>query len=960
MRIRCTGIALGLGLLLIAGVASAQTQFSGRIDVTVKDSTGAVLPGATIDLTGQENHSVATDARGEAHFLNLAPGSYNVKVAMSGFKESVNNNVPVTASGAVPLTITLSVGGVAAEVDVLAAAPVIDIKKNTTVTNVTLEELQGIPTARDPWVVLQTVPTVMVDRVNVGGSESGQQSNYYAKGAPGTANTWNMDGVPITDEASQGSSPTYYDFDAFQEISVTTGGADVQSTTPGVQLNFVMRSGANTPHGDARFFYEGESLQGNNLAADIAAQIGSKTGKGNRTASNKDRGFGVGGPIVKDKLWGFGSYGRTNVDNVTIINTHDTTQLENVGLKFNAQPTNWLRPEFMYFRGNKTKAGRSASATRPPETTWDQTGPSPVYKGQLGFTIGDSLVVNARGAHAVNGFTLTPEGGLNTPAYRDVNKVWHGSYEFFTTNRPQDSAGADGSWFRGRHEVKFGFSWRKASVTSTSIWPGGGIYTLHRSSYPVNGATTAILVRDFYLASQANYYGVYGGDTISFDRLTVNLALRFDAARGSALPVSQPATILPDLLPAIQAPGVNDAVKQHLPQPRIGLTYALDEKRKTILRGSYALFMSQIGSGNYVGGAFVSPAAYSYATFRATDLNRDGHIDKNELLATGVLIGYSGFDPAHPNLVQSFNKVNPNLVAPKVHEILAGVDRELMPNLALGGDFTYRRFTDVYWQPLAGVTASNYVLDHTLTGTIPGVGSYSAPVYALASNAPQGGGRELSNRPGYHQRYLGGEISLTKRLADRWMARVAFSTNDHREYFDNPATAIADPTARLDATSSNFSLLGFNQNGGTVVRSSAGSGKSNLYVTPARWQIIANGLWQGPWGVNLAGNINARQGWSKIFYSSSEPSADLIEGTKDVIVIPNADTRLSSIWLFDARVEKAIKIQHLNLMLDLDVFNMFNAGTTLRQQYDVSAPTLNNVLEIMNPRIARLGVRITF
>jgi hypothetical protein len=962
MVIRCVSFVVGFALsLAVSGSAFAQTQFTGRIDVAVTDSTGGVLPGATVELTGQETHAAATDARGEAHFLNLEPGAYQVKITLSGFQDYVNPNVRVVASGAVPLSVGLGVSGVSAQVNVTASAPIVDTQKNATVTNVTLEELQNIPTARDPWVVLQSVPTVSVDRVNIGGSESGQQSNYYAKGAPGTANTWNMDGISITDAASQGSSPTYYDFDSFQEISVTTGGADVTTVSPGVQLNFVMKSGSNTPHGDARFFFENESLQGNNLDPAIATQIGSKTGKGNRTASNKDRGFDIGGPLIKDKLWAWGSYGRTNVDNLTLINTHDTTQLENVSLKINAQPTSWFRPEFMYFRGNKVKSGRGASALHPPETTWDQTGPSPVYKGQAGFTIGDSLVLTARAAHAVNGFSLTPEGGLSTPSYRDTNQVWHGSYFYFSTNRPQNSAVADGNWFHGRHEVKFGFSWRKASVTSTTIWPGGGIFSEQRSTYAANGAVTAILVRDFYLASEASYYGGYAGDTIRFGRLTANLALRWDASRGSPLPVSQPATVLPNLLPAIQAPGVPDAIKQSLPQPRLGFTYAVDESRKTIVRGSYALFMSQIGSGNFQGGAFVSPAAYSYAIFHATDLNRDGRIDASELKANGVLVGYSGFDPANPNSVQAFNKIDPNLVAPKTHEIVGGFERELLPNLALGADFTYRRYNDVYWQPLAGATASSYTIDHYLTGNAPGIGAYNVPVYALkASAAPLGGGRELSNRPGYHQAYKGAEVTLTKRMADRWMARVGFSTNSDKEYFDNPATSIADPTPRVDTTSNNYLLLGFNQNGGTIIRSSSGSGKSNLYVAPAKWQIVANGMWQGPWGLNFGGNIIGRQGFAQIFYSSNEASADPVEGSKDVIVSPNADNRLPAVWSLDGRVEKVIKLQRVNLMLDLDAFNMLNAGTTLRNQYDVSAGTFGNVLEIMNPRIARVGVRITF
>jgi hypothetical protein len=131
-------------------------------------------------------------------------------------------------------------------------------------------------------------------------------------------------------------------------------------------------------------------------------------------------------------------------------------------------------------------------------------------------------------------------------------------------------------------------------------------------------------------------------------------------------------------------------------------------------------------------------------------------------------------------------------------------------------------------------------------------------------------------------------------------------------------------------------------------------------VAPAKWQIVANGMWQGPWGLNFGANLIGRQGFAQIYYSSNEASADPVEGSKDVIVSPNADNRLPAVWDLDGRIEKVIKLQRVNLMLDLDAFNILNAGTTLRNQYDVSASTFGNVLEIMNPRIARLGVRITF
>ena len=116
----------------------------------------------------------------------------------------------MAAGGAVPLRVTMAVGGVSEQVQVAADVPVLEPKRQT--------ELQNIPSARDPWVVLQTVPGVIVDRVNVGGSESGQQSNYIAKGATTGDNTWYMDGIPITDMSALGSSPSYYDFDMFQEM----------------------------------------------------------------------------------------------------------------------------------------------------------------------------------------------------------------------------------------------------------------------------------------------------------------------------------------------------------------------------------------------------------------------------------------------------------------------------------------------------------------------------------------------------------------------------------------------------------------------------------------------------------------------------------------------------------------------------------------------------------------------
>ena len=121
----------------------------------------------------------------------------------------------------------MSVAGAKEEVTVTGESPVLDNKKQTTAVNVSLDELQNIPSARDPWVVMQSVPGIVMDRVNVGGSESGQQAGFMGKGAASGDTTWNVDGMPITDMSSL-SSPFYFDFDMFQEMNVVTGGSDAE------------------------------------------------------------------------------------------------------------------------------------------------------------------------------------------------------------------------------------------------------------------------------------------------------------------------------------------------------------------------------------------------------------------------------------------------------------------------------------------------------------------------------------------------------------------------------------------------------------------------------------------------------------------------------------------------------------------------------------------------------------
>ena len=962
-------VAFSLALAVTFALPASAQVYTGRIDVTLEDATGGRLPGASVDLTGPVIQSQTTDSQGQAHFLNLSVGTYTVKATLPGFNPYNNTNVQVVSNTAVPLDVKMAVAGAVETVNVTAATPLIDIKKQTITTNVTLEELQSVPSARDPWVIMQSVPSVYMDRVNVGGSESGQQSNYNAKGAMQADNTWAIDGVPVTDMGATGSSSFYYNFDSFQEMAITTGGADAQNSTGGVQLNMILKKGANTPHGDASIYFSNDSTQDVNISPTLAAAVGNNnpkipnSNKGNRTDLYRDAGFDLGGPVVKDRLWAWGQVAQTNIRLFSLAGAPDETIFKTRSFKLDGQASNDVRGNFTFYYNNKLKFGRGASPQHPAETTWDQSGlggGTKYFKGEGNFVGGQRLFASIKVAHVKGGFQLIAEGG-DRDFYQDENGVWHNSFYNYASDRPQDYVGGDGSYFAGKHEVKFGASWRSNPVTTGQTSPASRIWTLHDQVYP---RVTAEAARDTQLASEAKYVSAFVTDTVLLDRLTLTGGLRFDRQTSGLAQSSIPGVTGIASLPAINSPAVPNAYRFNNVTPRVGATYALDAAHKTIARASYAMFASQLPGTQ---ANFISPIQYAYAYYNAIDRNGDHIAQLSEILFNEGLQGYSGFDPTDPLRLTSVNKVDPNVKAPRTHEALVGVDRELMPNLAFSATFTWRRMNDMLWQPLIGVKSTDYVQTGTLSGTLPELGSYSVPLYALrASAVPPGGGQFSTNRAGYHQRFVGLEMQLTKRMSDRWMGRLGFSTNSWTEHLDDPSVAIIDPTKAPAPDVGSRPFAGPQIDRGQVVRSATGSGKSGIYMVAPRYQIIANGLYQAPWGFNFGASVGTQQGYAEPFFQTRVSTGDPL-GRKTVLLAPNADAfRLPAVTSMGARVEwKGTLAGRYNVALDLDVFNVFNSDTILGKQFDarfsMTSPTgFGQVLEIMNPRVARLGVRFFF
>lgn len=962
-------IAASFAALALALAAPARAQIStGRIDVAVEDASGAPLPGVSVHVSGGDDQTQMSDADGYARFVNIPVGRYSVRLTLAGYVSHRSSLVEVLSNASTALDVRMEAGGADAAETVSEApvTPLVDGRRNTTTVHVGVNELQDVPYARDPWAVLPSIPTLFTDRVDVGGSESNRQANYNAKGAEHTDNQWILDGVPVTDMGdtparpplATGASPFYYDFDTLQEIAVTTGGADVQNSTGGAQVNIVLRKGSNLPHGSTRYFYETQRLQAVNISSDLAAALGDTTGKGNRTDAANDYGFDLGGPLLEDQVWVWGALARSSLDLVTLNGLADNTSFANTAFKADGLLINpSVRGNFAYYKNEKTEDGRDAGPTRPIETTWSQTGPSTFYKGGGDFVAGKHLFASVKGAYVTSGFTLAPAGGLGTNYYIDASGVAHNSFYQFETTRPQHYYGGDASFFAGSNEVKVGGAWRHTAADTQQTWPASHLVATW-NNYP---NLLVQVARDYHNATSANDISAYAADTLSIDRVTLNAAVRFDRQSSSLDAASVPAVVgFETVLPAVSATPESNVFQWTSLTPRLAATIALDSARTTVVRGSYAMFASQL-PGELA--AFVSPIQYASAYYNGTDRNGDGLAQISEVLVSQGLQGFSGFDPRNPTRTSAINAVASGLKPPTTHEFVVGVDRQLGPNFAVGATYTFRRMVDVLWTPLIGVTRANYTQTSTLTGTAPEVGAFNVPVYALnASALPPGGGMVVENRPGYHQRYAGLEITAVKRLSKRWMARAALSTNDWREYFDDPSVAILDPT-RAPAPTTALPFAGPQIDGGPVVRQTVGSGRSDVFMAAPAYQLVANGTYDAFWGVMFGANLVSRQGYVEPFFSSNVPTGDPL-GPKSVLIVNNVDQfRLPAVTTFDVRVEKTFTFGSSKVAVDFDVFNLFNAGTVLGRQYDVRLTGdtgFGQVLEIMNPRIARLGVRFSF
>lgn len=779
---------------------------------------------------------------------------------------------------------------------VTAESPLFDERRIARSSTVAQDDLDKIPTARDPWVILQSTPGVLIDRVDVGGNESGQAAVALSQGAAPDQAVWSLDGTVVSEVATPGASPAYYDLNAFEEVQVTTGGADSSLETPGAQVNLITKRGTNEWRGSAL-----------GLAS---------TGDGGEERDSlgelRQGGIEGGGPLRRDRFWIWGSLHGSETRRTMLGGQSEEVRLASEIFKGNVQLSSQNSATFSWNRGDSLGSGLGASPARALETTWDRDGREEIWRIEDTQLVGSNFFVIATLSVGDSSLRDLPRGGAGGDLRIDPAGVASGTWFGLGEEARSRAADLRSSYFFNSgslsHEVRGGLSWRERDDRRSLEVPGrvdgaGEIFGLG------SGTGVVEVWRGGEVSAETGTRSAWMEDLLTRDAVNVVLGLRYDEQDSGIPGGARPATL----------------------SPRLGLTWTIGEERQALLRTSLARFASRLGS---------DPA------FRLD----------SDFPATTYLYGEAGGSLQPWYTAGTGSAIDPELSPEITDELVLGGEYVFDSDLLFGLQATWRRTTDVLEERLLVRDASGRVFVATsgdwvqagrVTGTLPDGTAYDAPYFDLRPGLSRTGGTLLEN--GDRERDLFG-LTLTwqKRFRGSW------STRGHLTWSDwtwNPGDRSDDPTRILGEGDRAGEPVAFPAS--ALDRPYA----SDRFLA-SRWSFHWEGRVRLPWNLDAGFAVNGREGYPLAWYRqvARERAGIARVQLADSIDAHRADDLVT----VDARLEKEVTWSGLGLIVGLDVFNLLDEDTALWRETDLGVTRAGSVDEGVAARTVRLGVRVSW
>ena len=978
---RLTVFCLCVTLLAIAAPTFAQ-EFRGRINGTVTDNTGAVLPGVTVTASSPaliQPQVQVTGGDGGYRFLALPPGVYSIDFELTGFNAVKRQDVRVIINQTLTVDMQMQVATLQETVTVTGASPIVDTSTTAMGTNFTKELLTEIPNARDVWAAMSQAPGIQMTAFDVGGSNTGNQSGYRSYGFD-TQNQTRVEGIDTTEGTAANAG--YFDFGSFEEFQVGGAGADAGAFAGGAVLSISVKSGGDRFTGTWYSDYVGEKYLSDNVPDFLKTvntpdedgrfsriglcfeRLGETICRGNAVKKQYDLNGDVGGPIVKQKAWFFTSW-RLNDKYEYITGLGDTTQRSKLGNKYTFKGTFQVgkNNQIIGFLNKREKLQdkRGISLTTPLSAAYYQSSRNYPWKAEWTSVLGSRAFLDVLYGNWYNFFPLRPvrDYGLYdgpwTPPRQDTSSgIWsptggNNGYQDQKRYKPQFYTTL--SYFKdgwgGSHDLRAGFDWKRDRRSLFNDQP----FDIWYRDSTVGGVANTLTQVDLYNSSVTGindvvYTAGWINDSFKVNsRLTLNVGVRVENYKDQW----PDQTLTPNGIPALAGWADPRWVAFISPKdvkattvantttlaPKLGFAYDLTGDNRTVIKG----FIGQsrwnsadtlADQENPVGLAQLRYAFVSCAAGQTTgcDLNGDRLVSS----------------PAELGAFQSAQgggggvRVDRDIIRPKSNEISLNLEREIATGLSGRASWVYKNMRNV-WGEIDVARAAAYTAPFTISdpGADRVVGTSDDQTFqtlALSSTIAQD--RVYTNNDKANADFHTMEFAINRRMSGKWMMLTSFgytwSTMVHsatggRSFVYRPVDLMWGDNGRETSTLWNYKIIG-------------------RYVLP--YSIGFSGSWKVQSGFNYARTI-----------SVAMPGGD---GNRTVRVQPIDSNRYPSVAILDFRFDKSVDFGKFGKVTPmLDIFNLMNSAppTAVRTTNTATAP-FNDVTQILPPRVVRFGVRFSF